>query len=646
VAIEPHRALPPSELDQGPIPWEEFATRVARRHGVVLAGVGLIAAQLVWKAAVLGHFFFWQDDFVFFDRSLDNNLTWQLLMKPEGGHLDPGPYAFSWVLARISLYNWALVSVVLLLLLAGACLALLRLLRTLFGTRSAILIPLTIYLLCPLTVPVLVWWSTAIESVPLQLAMFMAADAHIRYLRGGRPRHAVIAAAWLSGGLLFSEKGMILVPLLFALTCAYFVDGRWPRSCLQALTRYWRVWLLYVSILAGYAVVLVIQLTAPGGAPGARGAPQDVAGFAFALVKDTFVPGALGGPWQWFPQQIEAFSVPPAPLDWLALIAGAAVIAASIWFRKYAWRAWAILAGWLVLADMVPIIVGRLTFTNHSFLAFLGLDTHYVADAVGVLAICVGLAFWPVAGRPDMRRVRRAQVVSGQAVPVATGLVFGMVLLGSVWSVQSYVNVTSSAPGRAYLANARQALAAVPRGTPVVDQYASSDVVAAILLARYGYEDEVLGHMAPGRIRWTRQPDGTIPDLKVFGPDGRLWPAAVVGVASQLIPKDMGCWPVRGQSIRVPLDSVARVTNGPWTLRMSYVSSTAQQVLVYFGGRWAPLALDKGLDTAYLPVQGSGDEVIVATPGSTGMLCVGNVAVGVLLQDLSGSPIPAVAASG
>ena len=649
MAIEPHRtALPVSGPDEDAVPWEEIATRVARKHGVILAGIGLIIAQLAWKAAVLSHFFFWQDDFVYFDRALDHDLTWQYLMKVEGGHLDPGPFAVSWFMARISLYNWTLVSVVLLVVLAGACLALLRLLRTLFGNRPAILIPLVVYLLSPLTVPALVWWSSAIESLPLQLATFMAVDAHVRYLRGRRPKHFIIASAWMLAGMAFFEKGIVLPFLLFALTSAFFVEGRWVSAARAAAIRYWKAWLLYGAVLAGYASVLAVQLSAPGATPGQRGSPQDVSGFITGLFKNTFVPGAWGGPWQWFPNptKIEAFATPPTVLTWLSLLGAATVVVVSIWHRRYAWRAWAILAGWLALADMLPVILGRATLSNGTFLAFLGLDTHYVADAVPILAICLGLAFWPVAGQPDRRRMPAARTVTGQVVPVATGVALGVFLFGSIWSVQAYVTGTTTQPGRAVIANARQALAAVPRGTVVVNQLASSYLMAAILLGPYGYDDQVFGKMAPGRIRWAAQPAGTIADLKVLGPDGRLWPAAAVGVASQPVPANRGCWPLKGENIPVPLRTVARVTNGPWTLRMSYASATAQQVYVYFGGRLAPLALKQGLNTAYLAVQGSGNEAVVTAPGGMAKLCVGNIEVGVLLQNLSGSPIPAAGAPG
>jgi hypothetical protein len=646
VTIEPHRsALPATARDEDAIAWE-LAAQVARRHGVTLAAVGMIAVQLVWKAVVLGHFYFWQDDFDYFDRALEHGLSWQYLTTLQAGHLDPGPFTLSWVLSRISLYNWTYVCVVLLVILLASGLALLRLLRTLFGNRPAILIPLAIYLVSPLTVPGLVWWSNSIEAVPLALATFMALDAHIRYVRTKRLRHVIAAAVWMLVGMLFFEKGMVLPFLLFAMTSAFFVEGRWIVAALRATARYWKAWLLYAVPTVGYSGVFAYLLTRPGAVPGKRGAPQDVLGFMTDLVKYTFVPGAFGGPWHWFPNKVEAFAAPPTALIWLSFLAAIVIVAVSIWNRKYAWRAWAILAVWVVVADMVPIIVGRLVLTNRTFLPFLALDTHYAADAVPILAICLGLAFWPVVGQPDLRRHRSRYPEVRQMAPVVTGIALSAFIFGSIWSVQSYVTVTTTQPGRAFITNARQALAQVPRGTPIVDQLASSNLMSALLLGPYGYDDEVLGKMAPGKVRWIRQPDGTIANLKVFAPDGSLWPAAVVGVYNKPIPRNRGCWPATGENISVPLQSVATVTNGPYTLRISYASSLAQQVEVYFGGRWQQVALKQGLNTAYLPVQGSGSSVLVTTPGNNRMLCVGSIAVGVILQNLSGTPIPAAPVAG
>jgi hypothetical protein len=363
------------------------------------------------------------------------------------------------------------------------------------------------------------------------------------------------------------------------------------------------------------------------------------------LIKDSFVPGAFGGPWRWFGNGIDAFATPPAAMMRLSWIAAVVVIAATIWYRRHAWRAWAILAAWILVADMAPIIIGRTTLQNAALTVFLGLDTHYVADAVPVLAICLGLAMWPVVDQVDQGARRRTRAMPTQASPIMAGCILSAFAIGSVYSVQTYVESTTSQAGRAFIATAREAVEEVPPGTVVVNGLAPPSVMASLLLGPGGYEDQVIGAIAPGKIRWVRQPDGAIDNLMVFTTDGRLWPAAIVGVYSRLLPKGDTCWPASQQVIDVPLNSLARVTNGPWTLRMSYVAPITQQVSVSFGGRSMQLTLKHGENTAYLPVYGSGSQVIVM-PSAPGSLCVGNIAVGGLFQNKSDTPIPLVPAAG
>jgi len=655
VTLEPHHAALPASgrrTDDESILWRYFITLVARKHGVSVAAFTLIAAQLIWKAAVLSHFYFWQDDFTYFDRATFNGFTWSYLTKAQAGHVDIGPFALAWVIARISEYNWALVAFVLLALQLAGCLALLRLLRTLFGNRPAILIPLTIFLLCPLTIPDLVWWSNGIEGVGLQLAIFMAVDAHVRYLSSGHRRPLIAAAAWMLVAMLFSDKGLILPFLLLVITSAYFVEGRWPRAMFRALTAHWRAWVLYLILFAGYGAFFTVELMQPGALPTKVTAPHGVGTFLAELLKDSFVPGAFGGPWRWFGNGIDAFATPPDALMWLSWIAAIAVMAATIWYRRHAWRAWAILAAWILVADMVPIIIGRTTLEDPALTVFLGLDTHYVADAVSILVICLGLALWPVAGRVDQRAGqldrgarRQALAMPAPVTPVVTCFILTAFAIGSVYSVQTYVGSTTSQPGRSFFATARQALKEVPPGTVVVDGLAPPSVMASLLLGPGGYDDQVIGAMAPGKIHWISQPYGTIANLKVFTSDGRLWPAAIVGPYSGLMPTGDSCWPSSQQYIDVPLNSTANVTHGPWTLRMSYISSIAQQVSVFFGDRWTPLALKRGENTAYLPVYGSGSQVTIMAKAPAS-LCVGNIAVGTIFQNQSDTPVPAVPASG
>jgi hypothetical protein len=264
---------------------------------------------------------------------------------------------------------------------------------------------------------------------------------------------------------------------------------------------------------------------------------------------------------------------------------------------------------------------------------------------VPILVICLGLAIWPVAGRPDYHGRRQQRAARGQVAPMMTGFVLAAFVFGSIYSVQTYVSSTTSGPGRSFIATAEEAVAATPAGTTVVDQLTPPSVMASLLLGKGGYESQVIGSMAVGKFHWVREPDGVIPNLKVFTTDGRIWPAAIVGVYSKPLPGTATCWASTTGTITVPLDSRATVTNGPWILRMSYTASAAQDVSVFFGGRSSQLYLTPGGSTAYLPVQGSASQVVVNSPDPAG-LCVGNIAVGGLFQNKSDIPVPAVPAPG
>jgi hypothetical protein len=627
------------------VDWAELAAW-ARGQAVVLGALALIVAQLIWKSFFLGHFYFWQDDFHFLELGLGNSLGWNYLTLAEAGHLLPGANAIAWAVARISLYNWPLASAVTVVMLAGADVAAFRLLRTLFGSRPAILVPLTVYLLSPLTLPDIRWWSAAIESLPLQIAIFMALNAQVRYVRTPRWRHAVAAAAWLLFGLVFFEKALVLPLLLVAVTSAFLIDGPWPRAIARCLVDYWRAWVLQLAVLAGYVIVFAVSLHSSSSQPTIPGNTAGVFTFIAELVKDTFVPGALGGPWQWFPDSTSqyAYSAPPGGLAWLSLLVAGAIIVAGIWSRRHAWRAWAILAGWLVAADIVPVLVGRITELGPSV---LGLETRYVADAVPVLAICLGLAFWPAAGRPDAAVRRWTAADPAQIARMAAAGVVGAFVIGSVWSAQAFENVTSSNPDRVFIADARVAVAEAPAGTVIADE----PVPEALMLRAFGpYADasHVIGPMesaaAARRIRWTARPDGTIDHLMVFAADGRLHLAAVFGQVSVPMAAGRSCQSVSGGRAVIRFSQPP----GPRTprtqvLHVAYLAAanaSGKRATVSYGRSSRQFTVRPGLHDAYFAVRGSADSVTVSGPAMTG-LCVGGVQAGVVVPSGSGPVIPA-----
>ncbi|HXP21173.1 MAG TPA: hypothetical protein VN840_16135 [Streptosporangiaceae bacterium] len=640
-------------LDDSPssVEWADLrsAASWAQQHSVLLGGILLIVAQLAWKAQFLSHLYFRQDDFHVLDMAAQSSFNWSYLTFVGAGHLIIGARVIAWVISRISLYNWALASGVSLAFVAGASVAALRLMRTLFGERPAILIPLAVYLLSPLTLADLGWWSSAMESAPLQLATFMVVTSHVWYVRTGRTRHLAAAVCWLAFGLLFFEKALVLPLLLFAITAAFLMDRRaLLDASFRTLTRFWKAWLAYGLLLVAYVIVLLVALHTSAAQPQTPGSVTSVLTFAFGLVKETFLPGAIGGPWQWFPVAggSYAFSAPPAALIWLSAVVAAAVIGASLAFRRTAARAWVILAGWVILADMLPVIVGRL---NAFSPAVLGLETRYLADAVPVLAICVGLAFWPLAGekRPVPGYVRRAgQSSIGQHSRTAAAALVGVFVFSAIWSAQAYENVTTGSVAATYIENATLALAQAPRGTPVLNR-PLPDVIVEGLFGQYALASTVVGDAVHGKLaghpRWILRPQGTIDGLTMFSKDGRLHLAEVYGTSSLPKPPGAACWPERHGQIAVQFWRSSPAFTG--ILRVGYIwlSPTPGWLDVQYGNLVQALPVLPGLHAGYLSVTGSVSSVLLH-PLNGGKVCVGDVEAGNLGPAVEGRVLPRVSA--
>ncbi len=620
------------------------AARWITTHAVALAGAGLIAAQLGWTAILLAHSYFRQDDFVLLDRALRTGLGWSYLMSPDSGHLMPAGLAIIWVLARASLYNWLLAGAVIMLLVAAASAALLRVLLTLFGARQAILVPLTVYLFAPLSAGTVASLSAAVKILPLELALFMATDAHVRYLRAPCTRYAAAAAFWLLAGMACADQGALVPLLLFAITVCLSLEspGRWTDAAREALTGYRRLWLLYGVLLAGYCAMLFIQLSASGTALPGPGETTRLYRFAGTVIGTSAVPGALGGPWRWAASGY-AQARPPGRLEYLSWGIATIVVAVSAVRSRAARGAWAILLGWVVAADIVPVAVeGFGTFSAGT----LGASTGYLADATGVLALCAGLAFLP----PEPPVGPGPGVPAGRALSRSArgvGLVaFAVFLAGAAVSLPAFVAATPSTAVRSYIATARVAIEDAPRGTVVADGPVPAAVLSAAFFGTQAGTSQVLaplaGASAGTRLSWTASPAGVLASPMMFDDQGRLRPLAVAGPSSP--PQSAGCWNVTAAGTSIPLDGP--LYRWSWTVRLSY-SGPAGVLVIGLGDSHSQVSVPAGRHDVYVPVVGQGSAVSAQFSGSTaGALCVTRVTVGSPQPDQAGQAIPAAAVPG
>ena len=510
-----------------------------RANWVTLTAVLGLVVQLWWRAGMLAHSYFQQSDFPLLYRAAAGKLGLSYLVRPVNGQFAPGGRAVTWLETRAGLYNWGVASAVTLLMLALAGLALWRLLRTLFGNRPAVLVPYALYLVTPLVVPVLTWWSATLAWLPLQIATFMALNAHVCYIRTSRFRHAAAAACWMVAGALFLDKGVLAPLLLLALTSAFFLPGRWTGRPAAVAAR---ILARMAALRGGHGGIpgtrsvagQRVRLYAP--ADGARPGPV----VRVVAVRVGLVPGLLGGPWRWWSTGSYAAAAQMPVLTAVSWLAAAAAVVASVWFRKRAWRAWVILVAWVAIADLGPVILGWL---GAVVTPPLTADLSYLADAVPVIVICTALAFWPA-------RTRRAPTETGcpsGAIRIVIALnVVGVIVLSSLWSAHAYDKAITDKPARSYIATARLALRNAPAGADIFSAPVPTAVMSPALFGDASNTAAVLGPLAPrsARVRWTTSPQGPVHELMIFDGQGRLWPAIVTGVSATAPPRAGTCWPL------------------------------------------------------------------------------------------------------
>jgi hypothetical protein len=611
-----------------------------RSNAVVIGALALIAVSLWWKAILLSHSFFRFDDYIYLERAAHSGLTWTYLMWVDAGHLTPLGYAIAWFLVKLSPADWSLTSAATLVLLAITCLALLRMLRTFFGDHPGVFVLVAVYVLSPLALSGLAWWTVTLELLPLQAAMFLAITAHVHYLRTNKFRHAAAAAVWLFVAMAASLRGAAVPLLLLALTSAFFVDGSWLRGIGVALRQRWLAWLTYLVITVGYLFVYGMQLATSSVDPGRPGSFSGVFSFALTQLRDNFIPGSLGGPWRWIGAGAYAAANPPVALAAASWVIAAAIVLVSVFYRPRAWRAWAILAGWLVLVDMVPVVLGRASFVPG---VLLGLVTRYVWDATGILALCLGLAFLPLTG--VVQRHAHAQRYH-RPLRTAAACVLTAMVIGSVWSFYSYPADPGAAVGRSYVATARIALEEAPSGTLIVDDPIPADVVGGQFVDSTGMASSLLTPLITGgqhvRPHFITQPYGSYSHLMEFDGWGRLVLSVISGTSSPPLPAGHSCWSSHSGTVEVSLLSVVKHAT---MMQIGYLAGASGQILINYGGQTLLYNYPRGFKEVYLPVHGSGSTVEIERVSGP-MPCIGAVRVGSLLPSTTGKAIPQLAVKG
>ncbi|MET8837609.1 hypothetical protein ABZV78_27350 [Micromonospora sp. NPDC004540] len=366
-----------------------------RVHPIRAAAVAMILVSLVWRAQLASRGYLAVDDYVLIARAGESDLTPGFLLTLYNNHFMPAALLITWLVTRAAgLAYWPYV---LLLTAAQAVLAVsfARLLRTLVRPGWALLVPLAVFLFSPLTLEATSWWAVGVNMLPMQIAMVLAIGAQVRYVRTRRKRHLVSLALAVLFGLIFFEKALLVVPLVFLLTAFLFVGGPPVRAVLSTVRRYWPSWLVLTALSLGFLALYGSRAESSLRRPDSLG---EVLSFLWQLLGSTVVPGLLGGPWRWLPAGDGApVTAPPELGRWIAWAAFLVLVVLTVRLRRVAGRAWLLLAAYLTL--VTALLAATRLGSIYSDVA--GAVPRYVSDVVVVAALCIGVALLGLRPAPD-----------------------------------------------------------------------------------------------------------------------------------------------------------------------------------------------------------------------------------------------------
>ncbi|GAA1466517.1 hypothetical protein NE857_07510 [Nocardiopsis exhalans] len=601
--------------DQGPTYGDILRSSLRSLRGlghdrVLQTGLLVVLAALLLKAYVLSESYFVEDDYLFFAAAHASDLTPEYLLDLHKGHFMPGAMFLVYLQTAFLPYDWVTSAGTMLVLQGVAVLAFFRLLWELFGRRWAILVPLTVYALAPLTIPVLGWWAAALNAVPFQLAIVLALLWTVRYLRTDLPIFAWWAGAAVAFGMLFSVKALFLPSLMFVFAIAFLYPGSLFGAARYALWRHRTFWSVQIAATLGYLVLYLVRQGASDGTEGA-GIPvwEPSVEMVRRMLGQVFPTGAVGGPLEWGPVTPAGGLVEPAGAvvlgAWAVLIT---IVLASLRLRRDSWRAWALLLGYLVFVDAIPTIIAR--GQAHGG---IGADPRYVADAALIFALVLALAFLATReerardhvsnageGRRKGNRVQIQHLSRSAAAVVVAGTVAYAGAAG--YSTHTYAQTLSGDRLHLYLANVRASLEDVPEDAGLYSRPVPTDVVIEWNGPRR-LSSYVLPPLADGDLAERIAVPREAPSAHVFDDEGNLVEAAPPAQFNAFVPAaDEDCMDSWDGLMSWPVFEVGGIEQ---VAAIGYVSQERADLVVVVGGEEVRTELPAAPDGGfwYVPVE-------------------------------------------
>jgi len=581
-----------------------------RPGGVLLAGLALVAAATVARTVLLGHTWFYLDDFAVLTQANDHRLSPSRLTEPYFGHLMPGGRLLADLVVASGTFRYTTATVELVVLYAACGLAVLHLLVTLFGSRKAVLAPLAYFLASPFLIPVSSWWAAGVNHLPALAATAMATAAFVRHLRHTRRRDLVATVGWVVLGLFFAELAMFaFVPMAF-IALGYFASGTLGQRAGQIWDRY-RTASVWLVLTAFSYVVLYFQV---GWASLPASATIDWSAFITNATLEAVPSAAVGGPDRWhvaWAAQLEAD--PTGPTRLLGYVVVATVVTLSALTRDRGARAW------LLPLAQVAVCVALVAKTRVLFGPGIALDLRFYSPVALGIAMALGLAFLPVPGAVESSERRVAHWLVDRAPPVTAALVAFVLFAWSSAASYPLLHLGDAAPRR-WFDGVAQSLAEQDGPVDLVDLAAPARVIAppeglySQLLAPYG-----------DRLRY---PVVVQDDWYVFDDAGRLVRPELEPARNAQLPAPARCGYPIGTDRAVPLDGP--VFGYGWRVRVTYTAAADTDATITLGDVAVDARLLAGQHVLELPGNAEYDSVRISGADPSSRVCVAAITVGTL----------------
>jgi hypothetical protein len=576
----------------------------------------LIAVAVVVRVVIAAQGFLANDDFVLAGQAMVMSLP-RYAFQLFNNHFMPGGLAIIWVSTHVYPLQYWPYAVLIGIGELAVGLTFYRLMRRLIGRGWRLLLPLAVLMFSPLTLEATTGVIVALNVLPMQIAMVLALGAMVAYARTGRKRHLISLAAAMIFGLMFFEKSLLIAPLVFVFTACLLVAGSFGRSLIETIRRFWPAWLVLGAIGGGYLALYLSFASSSTQNPGSAGA---VLHFLVQITVDTVSTSLVGGPWQWFPAgDGAALSAPSGGETVLSVIIVLVVMTASVILRPRAIRAW-------LVAIFYVAMVGALIAATRLGTTFAhgieGLAPRYVADAVPVLALTIGVAFFGMAGRRDpVLGLARAPAVR-QRMPAFAAIVAVVLAISTAYTYANWTDVWSVKIGRNYLNTVQADLANAKPGTVFFDETVPAPVVMPLF-----FPDSLESHVfRPFKHQPTFVTE--TPQLSVFDNDGHIRPAFISGVrAKPPTEKLCGYKVTNARATQVPFG--VAVFYFAWAVQVAYIADGETTATLTFGTGTRKFPVHTGRNQYFFLLTGGGDdkvELTVADPGVT--MCTFDVAIG------------------